>query len=137
MPYEVIPPSRSSDRPILPRARRTDTPVVQIPASKEADVAVGVLRELPGVNEKQYQQVSKKLFGQHPAKPDRAPDGMLLHSAGPHRGGWYVYDIWETADQFRRFDQEKLAPAVQEIAGDGLVRPEPQFFEISSLVQSN
>ena len=41
------------------------------------------------------------------------------------------------ADHFRRFDKEKVGPAVMEIAGDRAARPEPQFFEIASLVRSN
>jgi hypothetical protein len=96
-------------------------------------MAVGMLIALPGVTQEQYEQVNTKIFGQSPFKPEDAPQGLIVHSAGPVPDGWYVYDIWESKEDFQRFAEEKLGPATQEVAG-GAFGGEPQFFEISSLV---
>jgi hypothetical protein len=49
--------------------------------------------------------------------------------------GWYVYDIWESKEDFQRFAEDKLGPATQPIAG-GQMGGEPQYFEIHGLVQA-
>ena len=41
-------------------------------------MAVGVLLNLPGITQEQYEEVNTKLFGQFPMKPDQAPDGCLM-----------------------------------------------------------
>jgi hypothetical protein len=100
-------------------------------------MAVGVRSTLPGVTQKQYEQVTKKVFGQYPPDSSRAPDGLIVHSAGPSPDGWYIYDIWETPEDFKRFGQEKLEPAVQEVMGAGMFMNQSQFFEIESLIRSS
>ena len=70
---------------------------------EEVIVAVGVLMSMPGVKQEQYEQINKRLFGHYPFDSSDAPDGLLVHSAGPAPDGWYVYDIWETKDKFERF----------------------------------
>jgi hypothetical protein len=48
-----------------------------------------------------------------------------------------VYDIWQSKDDFQRFVDEKLAPALAELGrGQGdEAGPQPQFFEIDVLVK--
>jgi hypothetical protein len=57
-----------------------------------------------------------------------------MHSAGPSEGGWYIYDVWESKEDFQRFMDGQLGEAVKAVFGD---QPppgsEPQFFEIVSL----
>jgi hypothetical protein len=98
-------------------------------------MAVGVLVEMPGLTQDQFEQVTEKLFGHYPMRPADAPDGLIVHSAGPSDGGWYVYDIWESSDKFRRFGTDRIAPAVHAVTGKGLAS-QPQFFEVESLVRS-
>jgi hypothetical protein len=97
-------------------------------------MAVGVLVEMPGLTKNQFEQVTEKLFGHFPMRPADAPDGLIVHSAGPSNGGWYVYDIWESSDKFRRFGTDRITPAVHAVTGKS-VSPKPQFFEIESLVR--
>ncbi len=99
-------------------------------------MAVGVLLEMPGLTKIQFERVTEKLFGHYPMRPRDAPDGLIVHSAGPSNGGWYVYDIWESSDKFRRFGTDRIAPAMQAVTGSG---PEahPQFFEVESLVRTS
>jgi hypothetical protein len=98
-------------------------------------MAVGVLVEMPGLTQVDFERVTEKLFGHYPMRPTDAPEGLILHSAGPSEGGWYVYDIWESPDTFRRFGTDRIGPAVQAVTGSGLER-QPQFFEVESLVRS-
>jgi hypothetical protein len=98
-------------------------------------MAVGMLQMMQGVTKQQYDQVTEKMFGQSPPPSDQLPEGLIAHSAGPAENGWYVYDIWESRDAFKRFMDERLQPAVREVFGDQPAPPgsEPQFFEIESL----
>ncbi len=98
-------------------------------------MAVGVLVEMPGLTQNDFERVTETLFGHYPMRPADAPDGLIVHSAGPSDGGWYVYDIWESSDKFRRFGTDRIAPAVEAVTGSGL-RQQPQFFEVESLVRS-
>jgi hypothetical protein len=95
---------------------------------------VGVLMTLPGVERKQYEQINERLFGHYPVDATDAPDGLLVHSAGPAADGWFVYDIWETKGQFERFGKERLTPAVRETLGARQDAGRPEFFKIESLV---
>jgi hypothetical protein len=96
---------------------------------------VGMLQMMQGVSKDQYDQVNQVLFGQSTPPEDRLPDGLILHSAGPAEGGWYVYDVWESRDHFMRFMEGQLGPAVKQVMGDQPPPPggEPQFYEIESL----
>ena len=98
-------------------------------------MAVGMLQMLRGVTKEQYEQVNAKIFGHTPPTPDEAPEGLIVHSAGPAEGGWYIYDIWESREAFQRFTDERVQPAVVEVMGDQPPPPgsEPQFYEIESL----
>jgi hypothetical protein len=98
-------------------------------------VAIGLLMMLPGGTQEAYEQVNEKMFGSSSPSSDEAPEGLLVHSAGPSSDGWYVYDMWESKDHFQRFADEMLIPAVQEVAPDQM-GGEPQFFEIHNLVQA-
>jgi hypothetical protein len=100
-------------------------------------MAVGMLLAGEGVTSESYRAVTEKMFGTYPMRPEQSPQGLILHSAGEAEQGWYVYDIWESKDDFQRFVDEKLGPALAELGqgqGDG-PRPEPQFFEIDVLVK--
>ncbi len=95
---------------------------------------VGVLMTMPGVKQKQYEQINKELFGHYPFESGDAPDGLIVHSAGPAPGGWWVYDIWETKDKFERFGETRLGPAVREATGADFGANQPDFYEIANLV---
>jgi hypothetical protein len=98
-------------------------------------MAVGMLQMLQGTTKGQYEQVNQKLFGQPTPATDQLPQGLIMHSAGPVENGWYIYDVWESREDFRRFMDGPLGDAVGEIFGDQPPPPgsEPQFFEIESL----
>ncbi len=94
-------------------------------------MAVGVLIAMPGANQQVYDDVNEAMN----LDPNETPEGLILHSAGPMEGGWYVYDIWETREDFQRFAEERVAPAVQQVTGEPM-SGEPQYFEIANLIQA-
>jgi hypothetical protein len=98
-------------------------------------MAVGMLQMMQGATKDQYQAVNQKLFGQPTVDTERLPQGLIMHSAGPAEGGWYVYDVWESKEDFQRFMEGDLGAAIKEVFGDAPPPPgsEPQFFEVESL----
>jgi hypothetical protein len=97
-------------------------------------MAVGVFMKLPGVKKAQYEQINERLFGHYPFDSSDIPDGLLMHCAGRGRGGWYVHDIWETKDQYRRFAETRLGPAVRATMGADAGEPRPDFYDIVNVV---
>jgi len=101
-------------------------------------MAVGMLMAVPGFTREIYEGITRKAFGAFPMPADKAPDGLIVHSAGPAEQGWYVYDIWESKEHFQRFAENVIGPAMQELTGGaGGPEPAPQFFEIDTLVQKS
>jgi hypothetical protein len=50
--------------------------------------------------------------------PDRSspPAGLIAHVGAPQEeGGWQVVDVWESEEAFRRFMDESVLPAAQEM----------------------
>ncbi len=45
------------------------------------------------------------------------PEGLLMHSAGEANGVWQIVDVWESEEHARRFDDERLGPAIRELVG--------------------
>lgn len=95
---------------------------------------IGVLQMTPGGNQEMYEAVGEKIFGTRSSSfsPGEAPEGLIMHSAGPADDGWYVYDVWESQEHFDRFVQGRLMPALQEM-GAPMGEP-PQVYEIYNLV---
>jgi hypothetical protein len=97
-------------------------------------MAIGALQMTPGGTAEMYEQVGEKMFGVRSSEFSSvdAPDGLIMHSAGPTEDGWYVYDVWESEEHLQRFVQERLMPALQELnapPGDP-----PQIYQIHNLV---
>ena len=86
-------------------------------------MAVAMLLEWPGETREQYEQLMSVI-----KLEEDAPEGGLFHVAGPMPGGWRVLDIWESRESFERFAEERLKPAIEQVAIPDM--PEPQFFPI-------
>src|SRR5918911_1774563 len=99
-------------------------------------MAVAMLQTGEMFTKEMYDQLNEKMFGRSGVRPENAPEGLILHSAGQGDRGWYVYDIWESREAFQRFMEEKLMPAFREVMGD--VQPPsdaaPQFFDVQTVV---
>jgi hypothetical protein len=87
--------------------------------SEEVEMAVGVLAAAPEFTRQVYDNITEKMFGHSPLRADEAPEGLILHSAGQGEQGFYVYDVWESREDFERFMEERLGPAMAEVMGGG------------------
>lgn len=89
--------------------------------------ATGVLFDLPGLTQHQYESLMDALWLEH-----ELPDGALLHVAGPHpAGGWLVVDVWESEAAFDQFARERLIPAARSV---GIPPVKPRLFPVHDLI---
>ena len=55
-----------------------------------------------------------------------APAGLIMHAAGEIEGGrWQSVSVWESEDDFNRFREERLMPAVQQALGEAMLESGP------------
>jgi hypothetical protein len=57
-----------------------------------------------------------------------APEGLVLHVAGPTDEGFRIIAVWESEEAWQRFRGERLLPAVAALGGPS--RPEPTFRDL-------
>src|SRR5919204_196887 len=98
---------------------------------KEASVAVAMLQTAEMFTKEIYDQVSEKMFGHTDMRPEEAPEGLILHSAGQGDRGWYVYDICESPPSSTPGVPPKSRPS------DSRSRPSPLSESISSSAASS
>jgi hypothetical protein len=67
------------------------------------------------------------------------PDGLIFHWAGEIDGKWTVMDVWEARENYDRFREERLFPAIQQVSGmDPADNPQPPSvseFEVHDFVK--
>jgi hypothetical protein len=63
------------------------------------------------------------------------PLGMISHAAGEVEGSWQIVEIWESEEYARRFDAERLVPAIELVTGSPPPGDAPTMsFELHQLV---
>ena len=93
-------------------------------------MATMMLMEWPGVTEDEYNHVVAAL-----GLDANPPVGAAFHVAGFSGGSLHVLDVWESQRAFERFQQERLAGAVQKA---GIVsQPKVQFFPVHNMYAPN
>jgi hypothetical protein len=86
----------------------------------------------PGFNAEMYEAVTGRVM-----PGDKLPDGCELHIAGPVEQGWRVITVWESREAFDRFRQEKLLPAIREVAPEQAPPgAEPEVNPVHKLITS-
>jgi hypothetical protein len=83
----------------------------------------------PGFGADLYDKVADKL-----GLGEGLPEGCRLHIAGPVDEGWRVITVWDSRDAFGRFRDERMIPAIQEVAGDEAPTPRPDVREVHRLI---
>jgi hypothetical protein len=92
-------------------------------------MAVVVIQEFEATPE-EYDQVNEKLG-------EGTPEGGILHAAVDLGGGrMRAVDVWESAEQYQNFVQEKLIPAIAEVNPDAPQAGEPEIREVYDLQQA-
>jgi hypothetical protein len=82
-------------------------------------MAVVIVNEMQGAGQDLYDRVTNRIMpgGQLPA-------GCRDHIAGPIEGGWRVITVWESEDEFNRFRNDALIPALQEEGAGESIAPQ-------------
>ena len=76
-------------------------------------MTIAIFMNLAGVSSEQYEAVMEALdLDQNP------PQGVLLHVASFTGDGLRVVDVWESSDEFDRFNASRLAAAVKHASID-------------------
>lgn len=89
-------------------------------------MAVGVLQEFESSVE-EYDKVSEKLDTK-----SNPPEGAIVHCGTDLGGGkMRVFDVWESKQAFEKFVEERLGPAIAEVAGPDA--PAPTVMEVHEL----
>jgi hypothetical protein len=87
-----------------------------------------VIQEFEATTE-EYDQVNEKLG-------EETPQGAILHAAiDLGNGRMKAVDVWESAEDFQNFVQNKLIPAIAEVNPDAPQAQEPEISEIYDLQQ--
>jgi hypothetical protein len=94
----------------------------------EVTVAVLVKQELEGVTQEMYDAVQGRLN----AETD-PPAGLIVHASGPVDGGWRIVDVWESAEDFQSFSDERIRPAVMAFAQEAGIEPGAPQVTVSEL----
>jgi hypothetical protein len=87
---------------------------------------VGMNIEIPGMTADVYDQVMTNLDWD--GQP--LPPGFISHCAGPVDGGWFVFDTWESQQDFENFAQSRLIAAISAATGGAPPEIHPRFIPI-------
>jgi len=93
-------------------------------------MAIGVLLDIPGGTQEQYEEINQKAFGDTKG-PSEAPAGLIIHTSGATPSGWRIFDVWETAEDFQRFNDEFIMPAVVDM---DLPQTPPEVYELANII---
>lgn len=74
-------------------------------------MSIVLTQEMPGATRELVEEVTAELH-----LDEGLPTGLIAHTAMEVDGGIRIIDIWETADDFARFEQTKLGPAMMIVA---------------------
>ena len=98
-------------------------------------MAVGMLLAGEGVTKDVYAALTEKMFGNYPMREDQAPEGLIVHTAGETAEGWYIFDIWNSQEQFEQFMADRIGPAAAELGAETPMKP--VYYPIETIVKGS
>jgi hypothetical protein len=93
-------------------------------------MAIAILIDAPGdAHPGAYDAVNEKMdIGGNP------PDGLIMHTAGhAPDGSWRIFDVWESQEDFDKFNEKTLGPALREVIGEEMAAMEAPRREVYEL----
>jgi hypothetical protein len=72
-------------------------------------MAVVVVNDQQGGSQEIYDRTVEKVM-----PGGQLPDGCQLHIAGPGESGWRVITVWDSEEDFERFRNDTLMPALRD-----------------------
>ena len=93
---------------------------------------IAVISEVPQGTLDMYDAVNRKLE----ESGGMQQSGHVFHCVGEMEGGGFrVFDVWESQEQFEDFVQSKLAPAIDEVTGGQAGEPNRTIYELHAVMQ--
>jgi hypothetical protein len=89
-------------------------------------MAVVMIMEWPGVTPDQYEAVRKLVNWE-----GDQPSGGMLHVAAFSESGLRVTDIWESAEQFQEFANNRLIPGTKQLGLSG--EPHVEIYPVHAI----
>lgn len=104
---------------------------------EEATMAVIMIQTLPdGVPIAMLDAVTAKMDAK--ANP---PGGLIVHTHYEEDGRVRIMDVWESEEAFRTFQEERLMPAMKQVASENGMdlsdEPEHRVVEVHDFVRGN
>lgn len=69
------------------------------------------------------------------------PDGLIVHTHYEEDGRVQVLDVWESEQAFRTFQEERLMPALQQVAAENGMelgdQPQQRVVEVHEFIRGN
>ena len=87
---------------------------------------VGMTVEIPSMTADIYQQVMSNMNWEN----EPVPDGFIAHYSCEKPDGLFVFDVWESAEDWQRFAEGRLGAAIAAATGGQGPQPEPRFFPL-------
>jgi hypothetical protein len=94
--------------------------------TKEVAMAVMMIMRWAGVTPRQYDDALEVVRWEQDVPP-----GGMFHVAGFDEHGLHVTDVWESAEQFQRFVDDRLMPGVAQVGIEG--QPEVEVLPVHRL----
>ena len=95
-------------------------------------MAIAVISEVPQGTLDMYDAVNRKLE----EGGGMQQDGHVFHCVGAMEGGGFrVFDVWESQEQFDDFRENKLGPAIDEVTGGQAGEPNRTIYELHNVMQ--
>jgi hypothetical protein len=93
-------------------------------------MAVSIVVEFEGTIE-QYDAVNEKMDAK--ANP---PEGLIVHTGADIGGGKIrAMDVWESAEAYGKFAEERLGPAIAEVVGPDGPQVQPEITELHDVIK--
>jgi heme-degrading monooxygenase HmoA len=92
-------------------------------------MAVVVIQDVPATVE-QYEQVDERIDWKN-----NPIEGLILHAGSQDDGTMKVVDVWESAEAFQKFVEERLIPAISEVNPGAPQAPPPEVLEVHDLLK--
>ena len=92
-------------------------------------MAIGTITRLSeGMGAEQYDAVQAQLDTEN-----NPVEGLIFHSAGELEGRFQIFNVWESREDFDRFETERIRPALVAVMGEEAVAalPDPEHVEAS------
>lgn len=95
-------------------------------------MAIAIISEVPQGTLDMYDAVNAKIE----ESGARDQEGHVFHCVGAMEGGGFrVFDVWETQEQFENFAQNTLGPAIEEVTGGQAGEPNRTVYELHNVMQ--